>query len=153
MGPEHIAISPKPLKYQTNSPFDGQSAGWLLEASQVLQDAGLCRDLERNSRSAWTHIVYAGRGRIRARYKLETPPARPPLSAWLPLVRLVWKWHIKQLRFIWVHNKRPGTGTGHSQEVTRHFRPCCFDTCRGATVYASDIFALTSVQISQDNVV
>lgn len=110
MGPEHIAISPKPLKYQTNSPFDGQSAGWLLEASQLLQDAGLCRDLERNSRSAWTHRVYAGRGRITARYKLETPPARPPLSAWLPLVRLVWKWHIKQLRFIWVHNKRPGTG-------------------------------------------
>ncbi len=126
MRPEHILICPKASKYPLQT---APLTGGLLEASQLLLEPGSCRDLERNSGSAWAHGVDTGRGRIRPRYKLETPPARPPLSAWLPLARLVWKWHIKQLEFIRVHNKRPETGTGHSQEVTWRFRPRCCDTC------------------------
>lgn len=49
-------------------------------------------------------------------------------------------------------NKCPGTGTGHSQEVTPHFRPRCFDTCRCVEVYSGDISAPTPVWISTDYV-
>lgn len=69
----------------------------------------------------------------------------PPLFASLPLARLVRTRRIKQLEFTGLHNKHPETGTGHSQEVTRRFRPCCSDTCCSVGVYAGDIFAPTPV--------
>lgn len=65
-----------------------------------------------------------------------------PDSRW---PRLFWKWQVLVHRVL-------GTGTGHSQEVTRRFRPCCFDTCHCAKVYTGDIFALTPVKISKDYV-
>lgn len=121
----------------------------LLDASQLLQDTQSMLREEHSFCSSTQSSESEGGIRVRTN-KLETPPARPLLPAWLPLARLVWKWHIKQLRFTRHHNKHPGTGTSHSQEVTRRFGPRCFGTCPCTQVCARDIFALTPFKVSQD---
>lgn len=52
-----------------------------------------------------------GRGTRRRRHLPRTPAGRASF----------WKRHIKQLRFVWLHNKRPGSGTRGSRQATRRF--------------------------------